>query len=89
MDRPAVNSLDAFWMGFTANRAFKADPRMFVRAKDMHYYAADGTAVLDATSGLWCVNAGHARRPIVEAIARQAAELDYAPTFNLGHPAAF
>jgi len=89
MDAPVVNSLEAFWMGFTANRAFKADPRLFARAKDMHYYTPDGRAVLDATSGLWCVNAGHGRDKIVQAIARQAAELDYAPTFNLGHPLAF
>jgi beta-alanine--pyruvate transaminase len=89
MDTPIVNSLEAFWMGFTSNRAFKADPRLFARAKDMHYYTPDGRAVLDATSGLWCVNAGHGRERIVEAIRRQAGELDYAPTFNLGHPLAF
>jgi len=89
MDTPIVNSLEAFWMGFTNNRAFKADPRMFVRAKGMHYFTPDGRAVLDATSGLWCVNAGHGRDKIVAAIARQAAELDYAPAFNLGHPLAF
>ena len=89
MDAPTVNSLEAFWMGFTNNRAFKADPRLLARAKDMHYYTPDGRAVLDAVAGLWCVNAGHARPKIVEAIARQAGELDFAPTFNLGHPLVF
>ncbi len=76
-------------MPFTPNRAFKADPRMVVRAEGMHYYAPDGRAILDATSGLWCCNAGHGRKRIVEAIQRAAAELDYATSFNLGHPAAF
>jgi beta-alanine--pyruvate transaminase len=83
------NSLDAFWMPFTPNRAFKADPRMVVRAEGMHYYAPDGRAILDATSGLWCCAAGHGRKRIVEAVQRAAAELDYATTFNLGHPSAF
>jgi len=83
------NSLDAFWMPFTPNRAFKADPRMLARAEGVHYYTPDGRAVLDGTSGLWCVAAGHAQPKIVEAIQRAAAELDYAPVFNMGHPAAF
>ncbi len=89
MDRPVVNSLEAFWMGFTPNRTFKADPRLLARAKNMHYFTPDGRPILDGTSGLWCVNAGHGREKIIEAIARQAAELDYAPTFNLGHPIVF
>ncbi|HXV01828.1 MAG TPA: aspartate aminotransferase family protein [Caulobacteraceae bacterium] len=89
MDTPTVNSLEAFWMGFTNNRAFKADPRMLSRAKGMHYFTPDGRSVLDAVSGLWCVNAGHGRERIVEAVRRQAGELDYAPTFNLGHPLIF
>jgi beta-alanine--pyruvate transaminase len=84
-----ANSLDAFWMPFTPNKAFKAAPRMVVRAEGMHYYSADGRAVLDATSGLWCCSAGHGRKRIVEAIQRTAAELDYAISFNLGHPLAF
>jgi beta-alanine--pyruvate transaminase len=88
-DTPRPNSLDAFWMPFTPNKAFKADPRMIVRAEGMHYYTPDGRAVLDGTSGLWCCAAGHGRKPIVEAIQRAAAELDYATTFNLGHPSAF
>lgn len=83
------NSLDAFWMPFTPNRAFKADPRMIVRAEGMHYYTPDGRAVLDGTAGLWCVAAGHAQPKIVAAIQRAAAELDYATSFNMGHPSAF
>ena len=82
-------SLDAQWMPFTANRAFKRAPRLLVRAKNMHYTDSDGRQILDGTSGLWCVNAGHCREPIVEAIASAARELDYAPGFNMGHPLAF
>jgi beta-alanine--pyruvate transaminase len=85
----ATNNLEAFWMPFTANRQFKANPRMFVAAKDMHYTTADGRQVLDGTAGLWCCNAGHGRPKITEAIQKQAAELDYAPAFQMGHPAAF
>ena len=85
----APNDLSAFWMPFTANRQFKQSPRMFVAARDMHYTTSDGRQVLDGTAGLWCVNAGHARPRIVEAIASQAAELDYAPAFQMGHPKAF
>jgi beta-alanine--pyruvate transaminase len=88
-DTHRPNSLDAFWMPFTPNKAFKADPRLVVRAEGMHYYTSDGRAVLDGTSGLWCVAAGHAQPRIVQAIQRAAAELDYAGSFNLGHPAAF
>ncbi len=76
-------------MPFTANRQFKKAPRLFVEAKDMHYTTDDGRKVLDGTAGLWCVNAGHRRPKIVEAIARQAHELDYAPAFQMGHPKAF
>ncbi|KQN78444.1 omega amino acid--pyruvate aminotransferase [Devosia sp. Leaf64] len=83
------NDLNAFWMPFTANRQYKKAPRMFVAAKDMHYTTSDGRQVLDGTAGLWCCNAGHARPKIVEAIANQAAELDYAPAFQMGHPKAF
>ena len=83
------NDLNAFWMPFTANRQFKKAPRMFVAAKDMHYTTSDGRQVLDGTAGLWCVNAGHCRPKIVEAIAAQAAEMDYAPAFQMGHPKAF
>ncbi len=83
------NDLEAYWMPFTPNRAFKKAPRLITGAKDMYYYAADGRAVLDATAGLWCCNAGHGRDEIVAAIKRQAEELDYAPAFQFGHPHAF
>ena len=81
--------LDSFWMPFTANKAFKQAPRQFASAEGMHYYTPEGSPVLDGTAGLWCVNAGHGRTAIVEAISRQAATLDYAPTFQLGHPKVF
>src|SRR3954471_7858195 len=83
------NDLNAFWMPFTANRQFKQAPRMFVSAKDMHYTTTDGRKILDGTAGLWCVNAGHCRPKITEAIQQQAAELDYAPAFQMGHPIVF
>jgi beta-alanine--pyruvate transaminase len=86
---PQTNNLEAFWMPFTANRQFKQTPRMMVAAKDMHYTTDDGRTVLDGTAGLWCVNAGHSRPLINEAIARQAVDLDYAPAFQMGHPKAF
>ena len=70
------NDLSAFWLPFTDNRGFKAQPRMFVAAKDMHYTSAAGHQVLDATGGLWCVNAGHGRHKIVEAIREAAGKLD-------------
>jgi len=89
LDKPAPNDLSAFWMPFTANRQFKANPRMITGAKDMHYHTSDGREVLDAVAGLWCCNAGHNRPKIVEAIQRQAAELDYSPAFQMGHPLAF
>jgi beta-alanine--pyruvate transaminase len=81
--------LEALWMPFTANRQFKAAPRLLVRAQGMYYTSQDGRRVLDAVAGLWCVNAGHCREPIAEAIARQCRELDYAPSFQMGHPLAF
>ena len=81
--------LAAFWMPFTANRAFKATPRMLTSARDMHYIASDGRTILDGTAGLWCVNAGHCREPIVEAIRKTAGELDFGPTFQMSHPLAF
>jgi beta-alanine--pyruvate transaminase len=82
-------SLDEWWMPFTANRHFKAAPRLLAKADGMFYWTPDGREILDGTAGLWCVNAGHNRKPIVEAIARQAATMDYAPPFNVGHPVAF
>ena len=87
--KAGANDLEAFWMPFTANRQFKANPRLFVGAKDMHYTTHDGRQVLDATAGLWCVNAGHCRPRIVAAVQRQVAEMDYAPAFQMGHPKAF
>ena len=83
------NNLDAFWMPYSANRAFKATPRLLARAEGMFYYTNDNREILDGTAGLWCCNAGHGRREIVEAIQRQAAVLDFAPTFQMGHPLAF
>jgi beta-alanine--pyruvate transaminase len=83
------NDLQSYWVPFTPNRAFKKAPRLIARAKDMHYYRPDGRPVLDGTAGLWCTNAGHNRDPIVQAIQRQAAELDYAPAFQFSHPKAF
>ena len=84
-----TNDLDAFWLPFTPNRAFKRAPRLISRAKDMHYFTPDGRAVLDGLAGLWCTNAGHNRDPIVAAISRQAAELDYSAAFHFAHPKAF
>ncbi len=90
LDRPlAPNDLRAFWMPFTANRQFKKNPRMLVAAEGMYYTTAEGRRVLDGTAGLWCCNAGHCRPKIVQAIQKQAAELDYAPAFQMGHPLAF
>jgi beta-alanine--pyruvate transaminase len=86
---PIPNDLESYWLPFTPNRAFKAAPRLIVRAKDMHYYTPEGRAVLDGTAGLWCTNAGHNREPIVQAIRAQAAELDYSPAFQFAHPKAF
>ena len=86
---PSPNNLEPFWMGFTPNRAFKKRPRMIARAKDMHYYDMSGRAILDGSAGLWCSNAGHCRDPIVAAIQKSAAELDFAPTFQFGHPKVF
>ncbi|AOJ94438.1 aspartate aminotransferase family protein [Burkholderia multivorans] len=81
--------LSAFWMPFTANRQFKDAPRLLVSAKGMYYTSDDGRRILDGTAGLWCVNAGHCRDEIVAAIGAQAAEMDFAPTFQMGHPKAF
>ena len=81
--------LDAFWMPFTANRQFKAAPRLLSRAEGMYYWTPEGRQVLDAASGLWCVNAGHGRKEITQAVAQQIATMDYAPPFQMGHPVAF
>src|SRR6478736_3045024 len=79
----------AFWMPYTANRQFKKTPRLLVRAEGMYYWTADGRQVLDGQAGLWCVNAGHCRPKIVDAVQKQVAQMDFAPTFNMGHPIAF
>jgi len=84
-----VLNLEHYWMPFTDNRRFKARPKLVTAAKDMHFTTAEGRQVLDGLATLWCVNAGHARPRIVEAIRRQAGELDFAASFSLGHPLAF
>ncbi|PKR88964.1 aspartate aminotransferase family protein [Pleomorphomonas diazotrophica] len=89
MNVPVPNNLEAFWMPFTANRQFKKAPRLLASASGMYYTTVDGRKLLDAAAGLWCVNAGHGRREIVEAVANQVGELDYAPAFQMGHPKAF
>ncbi|WP_425259490.1 aspartate aminotransferase family protein [Rubrivivax sp. RP6-9] len=81
--------LDAYWMPFTANRQFKKAPRLMTKATGMHYWDDKGRQILDGVAGLWCVNAGHARPKIVQAIQDQAAEMDFAPPFQMGHPKAF
>ena len=90
--RPAAvnvpNDLAAHWMPFTANRAFKKNPRLLAGAKDMHYFTVDGRKIIDGASGMWCTNAGHGRTQISSAIAKQAEALDYAPPFQFGIPQA-
>jgi beta-alanine--pyruvate transaminase len=87
MSRP--NDLSAFWLPFTPNRNFRREPRILTRAEGMYFYDESGRALLDTCSGLWCVNAGHGRKQIVEAIRKAAGELDFAPTFQFAHPSAF
>ena len=87
--RPNTPVLNSFWMPFTANRQFKAAPRLLVSAEGMYYASNDGRRILDGTAGLWCVNAGHGRRQIAQAVERQLSSLDYAPSFQMGHPIAF
>lgn len=83
------SDLDAFWMPFTANRQFKANPRLLARAEGMYYWTHDGRQILDGVAGLWCVNAGHGRGEITDAVAKQLQTMDFAPTFQMGHPIAF
>ena len=85
----STNTLESYWMPFTANRQFKAHPRLLVEAEGMYYRSADGHKILDGTAGLWCVNAGHCRKKIVEAGQRQVARMEYATAFQMGHPGAF
>ncbi|MDI4633383.1 aspartate aminotransferase family protein [Pelomonas sp. V22] len=84
-----AKDLDAYWMPFTANRQFKKAPRLLTRADGMYFTDDKGRQILDGIAGLWCVNAGHNRPKIVKAIQDQAAELDFAPPFQMGHPKAF
>jgi len=84
-----AKNMDAYWMPFTANRQFKKAPRMLAKSSGMHYWDDKGREILDGVAGLWCVNAGHARPKIVQAIAHQAAQLDFAPPFQMAHPLAF
>ena len=86
---PSRDDLEAFWMPFTANRQFKSEPRLLARAEGMHYWTPDGRKVLDGVAGLWCVNAGHGRAKITEAVSRQLATMEYAPPFQMGHPIGF
>lgn len=85
----APTSLEELWMPFTANKAFKQSPRLLGSAQGMYYTSIDGRSILDGASGLWCVNAGHGRESIVRAIAETAANLDFAPAFQMGHPLSF
>lgn len=82
-------STDSLWMPFTANRQYKAEPRMLVAAEGMWYQRHDGTRILDGTAGLWCTNAGHGRAAITKAVSEQIHTMDYAPPFQMGHPPAF
>jgi len=90
MDETArPNDLETYWMPFTANRQFKAQPRLMASAEGMYYRSGDGRKILDGTAGLWCVNAGHARREIADAIRKQVLTLDYSPAFQMGYAAVF
>ena len=86
---PNTLDLDAFWMPFTANRQFKETPRLIASAEGMYYTSVDGRKLIDGSAGLWCVNAGHGRKRIAAAVERQLMNLDYAPSFQMGHPIAF
>jgi beta-alanine--pyruvate transaminase len=82
-------NLESYWMPFTANRQFKKAPRLLASAEGVYYQDVDGNRVLDGTAGLWCVNAGHGRKSIAKAVERQLMTLDFAPSFQMGHPVAF
>jgi beta-alanine--pyruvate transaminase len=86
---PSRADLEAYWMPFTANRQFKAKPRLLGKSSGMHYWTPEGQQILDAVAGLWCVNAGHGRKEITEAVAKQLETMDFAPPFQMGHPPAF
>src|SRR5437870_1335567 len=89
MIMPTSLNTEHFWMPFTANRQFKSKPRMLVAASGMYYTTDDGRQILDGTAGLWCVNAGHCHPKITAAIQQQAAQMDYAPAFQMGQPKVF
>jgi beta-alanine--pyruvate transaminase len=89
MTPPNRNRMEPYWLPFTPNRAFKANPRLFAGADGMYYTTTDGRQVLDGMAGLWCVNAGHNQRPIVQAIQAAAEQIDYVPSFQMSHPLAF
>lgn len=89
LNKPNTPSLENFWMPFTANRQFKASPRLLAGAAGVYYTDIDGNQVLDGTAGLWCCNAGHGRTRITEAVERQISSMDFAPTFQMGHNPAF
>ncbi len=93
MQQPASQSqdlsLDEFWMPFTANRQFKSRPRLLESAEGMFYTDVEGRQIIDGTSGLWCCNAGHGRKEIAEAVSKQIVKMDFAPTFQMGHPLPF
>ena len=86
---PTPAQLESYWMPFTPNRQFKSKPRLLAKAEGMYYWTADGRKILDGVAGLWCVNAGHGRREITEAVAKQLETMDYSPAFQMGHAAAF
>jgi beta-alanine--pyruvate transaminase len=87
--QPIRPDLEALWMPFTANRQFKTNPRLLAKSSGMHYWTPDGRQILDGVAGLWCVNAGHGRREIADAVSAQISTMEYAPPFQMGHPAAF
>jgi beta-alanine--pyruvate transaminase len=88
-ESPTREQLEAYWMPFTPNRQFKSKPRLLARASGMYYWTPEGRQILDGVAGLWCVAAGHGRSEITEAVANQLKTMDYAPPFQMGHPAAF
>ncbi len=87
--RTDADWLEAHWMPYTGNREFKANPRLFVSAKDAYFTDADGRKIFDGLSGLWTTGLGHCRPELVEAVSRQMATLDFTPAFQFGHPLSF
>ena len=89
MNESRPESMSSFWMPFTNNRDYKTNPRLLVSAEGMYYKDVDGRSILDGTAGLWCVPCGHAQPKIIAAVREMVGQLDFAPTFQMGHPAAF